>query len=135
LDNIYKHEASKQTHSFTKCFLFISINHTLALQLVWAGRQLTLYALVNVHLVLIINSISVKWNAAHSANKETVDGTLYWPLKFCSRYDRNTRLQDCNLQNDPEQSAVWKAKPVPLHATKALGGRGCTPPTHSRPQH
>jgi len=51
-----------------------------------------LYALVNVHLVLIINSICVKWNTAHSANKETVDGTLYWPLEFCSRYDRNTSV-------------------------------------------
>jgi hypothetical protein len=28
-----------------------------------------------------------------------------------------------------------KSKAVPLHAMKALGGRGSIAPTHSRPQH
>jgi hypothetical protein len=28
-----------------------------------------------------------------------------------------------------------KANAVPLHAMKALGGRGCVAPTHSRPRH
>jgi hypothetical protein len=30
---------------------------------------------------------------------------------------------------------ILKAKAVPLHATKALGGRGSIVPTHSRPRH
>jgi hypothetical protein len=30
---------------------------------------------------------------------------------------------------------VCKSKAVPLHAMKALGGRGGIDPTHSRPRH
>jgi hypothetical protein len=32
-------------------------------------------------------------------------------------------------------AAAKKAKAVPLHAMKALGGRGYIAPTHSRPRH
>jgi hypothetical protein len=49
-----------------------------------------------------------------------------------------TQLSGANINNSKvclHLFRIIKGKAVSLHAMKALGGRGCIAPTHSRPRH
>jgi hypothetical protein len=57
---------------------------------------------------------------------------LFSNNKSSDGYDVRTAL---TFVTEKKRCQLLKAKAVPLHATKALGGRGGIAPTRSRPRH